>query len=286
MARKSTERMVSRLRPPLLPSSRTSRRSTRWPRPRVRPPSSAVTAFPSPAPTGPTSRRPTRTCSRRRSTGSPPASGSAARRVGQVVAGAVLKHSRDFNLTRECRAGHRALDSATPAVDIQQACDTGIQAALIVAAQHRARPDRVGHRRRRRHHERRAGRHQRGPARSADGGQPDEDARPAASSCSAGCARARSSRRSRATRSRARACRWASTPPSPPSSGASAARSRTSWPRRRTSAWPRRGRTASSTTWSPRTWALEARQQPAARLDGREAREAEARLRRRARPAR
>jgi acetyl-CoA C-acetyltransferase len=52
--------------------------------------------------------------------------------VGQVVAGAVLKHSRDFNLTRETVMGS-ALDSATPAVDIQQACDTGIQAALIVA---------------------------------------------------------------------------------------------------------------------------------------------------------
>ena len=52
--------------------------------------------------------------------------------VGQVVAGAVLKHSRDFNLTRESVMGS-ALDSASPAVDIQQACDTGIQAALIVA---------------------------------------------------------------------------------------------------------------------------------------------------------
>ena len=52
--------------------------------------------------------------------------------VGQVVAGAVLKHSRDFNLTRESVMGS-AIDSASPAVDIQQACDTGIQAALIVA---------------------------------------------------------------------------------------------------------------------------------------------------------
>jgi acetyl-CoA C-acetyltransferase len=54
-------------------------------------------------------------------------------RVGQVVAGAVLKHARDFNLTRECVLGS-ALDSATPAYDIQQACDTGIQAALLVAS--------------------------------------------------------------------------------------------------------------------------------------------------------
>jgi acetyl-CoA C-acetyltransferase len=54
-------------------------------------------------------------------------------RVGEVVAGAVLKHSRDFNLTRECVMGS-AFDSATPAYDIQQACDTGLQAALLVAS--------------------------------------------------------------------------------------------------------------------------------------------------------
>jgi len=59
--------------------------------------------------------------------------GLAGERVGQVVAGAVLKHARDFNLTRECVLGS-ALDSATPAYDIQQACDTGLQAALLVAS--------------------------------------------------------------------------------------------------------------------------------------------------------
>ena len=53
-------------------------------------------------------------------------------RMGEVVAGAVLKHSRDFNLTRESVLGS-ALDHASPAHDVQQACDTGIQAALSVA---------------------------------------------------------------------------------------------------------------------------------------------------------
>jgi acetyl-CoA C-acetyltransferase len=53
--------------------------------------------------------------------------------VGEVVAGAVLKHSRDFNLTRECVLGS-ALASDTPAFDIQQACDTGLQAAIVVAS--------------------------------------------------------------------------------------------------------------------------------------------------------
>ncbi len=53
-------------------------------------------------------------------------------RAGEVVAGAVLKHSRDFNLARECVLGS-ALDHATPAYDLQQACDTGLQAALAVS---------------------------------------------------------------------------------------------------------------------------------------------------------
>jgi acetyl-CoA C-acetyltransferase len=53
-------------------------------------------------------------------------------RLGEVVAGAVLKHPRDFNLTRECVLGSQ-LDPATPAYDVQQACDTGIQAAVLVA---------------------------------------------------------------------------------------------------------------------------------------------------------
>ena len=51
--------------------------------------------------------------------------------LGDVVAGAVLKHSRDFNLTRECVLGS-TLDHATPAHDVGQACDTGLQAALAV----------------------------------------------------------------------------------------------------------------------------------------------------------
>ncbi|MBF8707137.1 acetyl-CoA C-acetyltransferase [Pseudomonas putida] len=52
--------------------------------------------------------------------------------IGEVVAGAVLKHSRDMNLTRECVLGSR-LSPQTPAYDIQQACGTGLEAALLVA---------------------------------------------------------------------------------------------------------------------------------------------------------
>ncbi len=53
-------------------------------------------------------------------------------RMGEVVAGTVLKHSRDMNLTRECVLGSR-LSPQTPAYDIQQACGTGLEAALLVA---------------------------------------------------------------------------------------------------------------------------------------------------------
>lgn len=53
-------------------------------------------------------------------------------RLGMVAAGAVLKHSRDFNLTRECVLGSH-LASDTPAFDIQQACGTGLAAAIQVA---------------------------------------------------------------------------------------------------------------------------------------------------------
>ncbi|OBF89333.1 acetyl-CoA acetyltransferase [Mycobacterium sp. 852002-51152_SCH6134967] len=52
--------------------------------------------------------------------------------LGAVIGGAVLKHSRDFNLIRECVLGS-ALSSYTPAFDIQQACGTGLQAAISAA---------------------------------------------------------------------------------------------------------------------------------------------------------
>ncbi|WNV91303.1 acetyl-CoA C-acetyltransferase [Umezawaea sp. Da 62-37] len=53
-------------------------------------------------------------------------------RLGEVVAGAVLKHSRDFNLVRESVLGSR-LAADTPAYDLQQACGTGLQAVISVA---------------------------------------------------------------------------------------------------------------------------------------------------------
>lgn len=58
--------------------------------------------------------------------------GLAGETLGEVVGGAVLKHARDWNLVRESVLG-TSLDPHTPAYDIQQACDTGIQSAVAVA---------------------------------------------------------------------------------------------------------------------------------------------------------
>jgi len=58
--------------------------------------------------------------------------GLAGERLGEVVAGAVIKHSRDFNLARESVLGS-ALAPTTPAYDVQQACGTGLQATILLA---------------------------------------------------------------------------------------------------------------------------------------------------------
>jgi acetyl-CoA C-acetyltransferase len=51
--------------------------------------------------------------------------------LGEVVAGAVLKHARDWNLVREVVLGSK-LAPTTPAYDLQQACGTGLEAAILV----------------------------------------------------------------------------------------------------------------------------------------------------------
>lgn len=58
--------------------------------------------------------------------------GLAGMRLGEVAAGAVLKHSRDINLTRESVLS-TSLSPETPAYDVQQACGTGLEAAILVA---------------------------------------------------------------------------------------------------------------------------------------------------------
>jgi acetyl-CoA C-acetyltransferase len=53
-------------------------------------------------------------------------------RLGEVAGGAVLKHSRDRDLTRESVLGTR-LAPETPAYDVQQACGTGLETTILVA---------------------------------------------------------------------------------------------------------------------------------------------------------
>ena len=160
----------------------------------------------------------------------------------------MLKHSRDFNLTRESVLGTK-LAPETPAYDVQQACGTGLEATILAANKIAL-----------------------GQIDSAIAGGVDttsdapiainedlreillelnrtkstterlQGARPSS-------ARGRSSRRSLATPSRAPGCRWASTPRSRPRSGGSGARSRTSSRSRATATSPRRTTPASSTTW-------------------------------------
>src|ERR1700716_2579855 len=53
-------------------------------------------------------------------------------RLGEVAARAVLKHSRDFNMTRESVLGSE-LAPQTPAYDVQQACGTGLETVILIA---------------------------------------------------------------------------------------------------------------------------------------------------------
>ncbi|MFK7891780.1 MAG: acetyl-CoA C-acetyltransferase [Granulosicoccus sp.] len=54
-------------------------------------------------------------------------------RLGEVNAGAVINHTRDWNLAREATLS-TALDARTPATTMQQACGTSLQAAMVAAA--------------------------------------------------------------------------------------------------------------------------------------------------------
>ncbi|MCS6948801.1 MAG: acetyl-CoA C-acetyltransferase [Steroidobacteraceae bacterium] len=52
-------------------------------------------------------------------------------RLGDVIAGAVIKHSKDFNLTREALLSS-GLDPQTPGLDVQRACGTSLEAAIAI----------------------------------------------------------------------------------------------------------------------------------------------------------
>jgi acetyl-CoA C-acetyltransferase len=52
-------------------------------------------------------------------------------RLGDVAAGAVIKHSSDYNLSRESLLS-TGLDPQTPGLDLQRACGTSLEAAIAI----------------------------------------------------------------------------------------------------------------------------------------------------------
>jgi acetyl-CoA C-acetyltransferase len=58
--------------------------------------------------------------------------GLAGVRLGDVIGGAVVKHSKDYNLVRECLLSS-GLDPETPGLDLQRACGTSLEAAILIA---------------------------------------------------------------------------------------------------------------------------------------------------------
>ena len=58
--------------------------------------------------------------------------GLAGQRLGDVIGGAVVKHSKDYNLVRESLLS-AGLDPETPGLDLQRACGTSLEAAILIA---------------------------------------------------------------------------------------------------------------------------------------------------------
>jgi acetyl-CoA C-acetyltransferase len=57
--------------------------------------------------------------------------GLTGQRLGDVIGGAVIKHSRDYNLVRESLLS-TGLDPQTPGLDLQRACGTSLEAAILI----------------------------------------------------------------------------------------------------------------------------------------------------------
>lgn len=53
-------------------------------------------------------------------------------RLGDVIAGAVIKYPKDYNLARESLLSS-GLDPHTPGLDVQRACGTSLEAAILIA---------------------------------------------------------------------------------------------------------------------------------------------------------
>ena len=189
---------------------RTSPRARRLPCQLDVPSSSAATGSRSPAPAGPTRTSANRDLLTAALDGLVARFGLAGERLGEVAAGAVLKHTRDFNLTREAVLGS-ALAHDTPAYDVQMACATGMETVVALANKIRLGQLEAGSRRRRRLRVGRTDRGERAAARAPC--STSNRARTRAAKLAA-VARIRpgTSRPSRPTSaSRAPGCRWAST---------------------------------------------------------------------------
>ena len=65
--------------------------------------------------------------------------------IDEVVGGAVVSHSKDWNLAREAVLGTK-LAHSTPGITMQQACGTSLQAAMSIAAKIATGADRERHR--------------------------------------------------------------------------------------------------------------------------------------------
>ena len=59
--------------------------------------------------------------------------GLAGATLGDVGAGAVMKHPRDYNLTRECVMSS-GLAAETPGFDLQRACGTSLETAIVIGS--------------------------------------------------------------------------------------------------------------------------------------------------------
>ena len=199
-------------------------------------------------PTALTPRRPTRTCSPRRWAGWSTGSAWRGERLGAVVGGAVLKHSRDFNLMRECVLGQRAV-----------AVHAGLRSAAGLRhrpaggdrrrRRHRRRPLRGGRRRRRGHHLRRTDRAGRRPAPHPAEAAPGQVQR-APAEAGRHAARQPGRRDPDQRRTAHRPVDGRARRHHRQGDGRSNASTRTSWPWPATATWPPPTTAASSTTWS------------------------------------
>ncbi len=174
-------------------------------------------------------------------------------RVDDVAAGAVMKHSSQWNLTRESVLGC-GLAAETPGLDLQRACGTSLEAAILLGNKIALGQIDCAIAGGRRHRER--------PARglptklsAALAAQLSrQDARRQAASPGSDCARRISGRYCPGSRNRAPACPWAKARNSWSKPGASRARNRTSWRWKAIKRPPPPTLKDSTRTWSSSIW--------------------------------